>query len=846
MKNLRYFLLLLSAVVCGNIFAQKSQEELKQLMQDRNEYYFTFELNGHDDLNAIAQTISVDRIDGQMVTAYANQSDFTKFKKLGYATMLQTPPSMLVEASMWDGSNRAEYDWDSYPTYEAYEAMMYQFATDHPDKCEIITLGTLPSGRKIMIAHINNGTTEGKPKFLYTSTIHGDETTGWMLMLRMIDYILENPTLPECAHVLENIDLYVGPNTNPDGTYHAGNHSVNGATRSNANGVDMNRNYADPNGGPHPDGNEYQTETLWFMQLAEDIPFVMGANYHGGAEVMNYPWDNTYTLHADDAWWQLVSLEYANLCKSVNPYYMSDVVQSGITNGAQWYMIGGGRQDYMNGYAQCREVTIECSSTKLPNANQMPNFWNINKEAIFAYMNQCLFGIHGTVTDAANGQPLNATITITGHDNEFSVVESHLPAGDYHRPIKGGSYTLTFTANGYHPHQETVTVADGETVRLNVQLEAGEGLLPDFSANMTDLALHGCASFTDHTWGANLVSWEWTFEGGDPATSNVQNPTGITYNAIGNYDVTLTVTNANGDTQTVTKHNYIHVSESYNMQNATIETCSALFYDNGGPNGNYGNNLNQTMTFMPGTTGGILEAVFSEFNVENTYDILYIYDGSSTNATLIGQYTGSNSPGTVTATNSEGALTFKFTSDYSASQSGWKATVRCIGTGEPLEIEVSADPVSINEGETTRLSVLASGGDGNYTYRWEPAESLDDPNSDSPIATPVEQETTYKVTVTDGEGNSETGEVTVTIKNWSVSEDGFLPHIYPNPNNGTFTIDLRGDEIEYKLLNSIGQTLLSGKAQGKTQISTSLNQGVYFIQLIGEQGIRTEKIIIEK
>ena len=222
MKFFRYFIILLATVISGSIFAQKSQQELNQLMQERNEYYFTFELTGNDNLNAIAHTISVDRVDGNLVTAYANNKEFSDFQKFGYEITLQTPPSMLFEAAMWDGNNRAAYDWDQYPTYEAYEAMMYQFATDHPDKCEIIELGTLPSNRKILIAHINNGSGEGKPKFLYTSTIHGDETTGWMLMLRLIDYLLENPTLPECANVLENIDLYVGPNTNPDGTYHGG------------------------------------------------------------------------------------------------------------------------------------------------------------------------------------------------------------------------------------------------------------------------------------------------------------------------------------------------------------------------------------------------------------------------------------------------------------------------------------------------------------------------------------------------------------------------------------------------------------------------------------------------
>ena len=848
MKIFRYFIILLATVISGSIFAQKSQLELNQLMQERNEYYFTFNLNGNDDFNAIAHTISVDRVDGNTVTAYANNMEFTKFQKLGYEVILQTPPSLIEKVAMWDGSNRAEYDWDSYPTYQAYEDMMFQFATDHPDKCEIIELGTLPSGRKIMIAHLNNGSGEGKPKFLYTSTIHGDETTGWILMLRLIDYLLENPDEPEVQNVMNNIDLYIGPNANPDGTYHGGNNSVNGATRENANGVDMNRNYADPHGGPHPDGYEYQTETQWFMQFADENAFVMGANYHGGAEVMNYPWDNTYTLHADDAWYQLISHEYADLTHEVNPNYMNQY-NNGLINGAQWYMIGGGRQDYMNGYAQCRELTIECSNTKLPNGSQLPTFWNINKNSIFAFMNQCLYGIHGTVTDAANGQPIHATITIANHDDSYSIVESHLPAGDYHRPIKGGIYDVTYACNGYYPQTFTITVDDYETVIQDVQLEAGEGLIPDFNANMTDVALGGSVNFSDNTWGANLVSWEWTFEGGEPATSNVQNPSGITYNEIGNYDVTLTVTNAEGQTETITKHNFIHVSEMYNMQNGTVTTCNALFYDDGGPSGNYHDRKEYTMTFMPATTGGILEVIFEEFALESNYDFLYIYDGTSTSAPSLGIFTGNNSPGTVTATNNDGALTFRFSSDYGVNEPGWKATVHCVGTYDPIELEISADPESVEEGEPCQLNVVVTGGTGVYAYLWEPADlindgTIDDPTSANPVVRPMGiPESTYKVTVTDSEGNMASDDITIAVSPLSVSENVFKPMVYPNPSNGNFTIE---GNANYRLYNSLGQVVLSGVCDGKSQINAQdLQQGVYFLRLNNESGSKVEKLVIE-
>ena len=60
-----------------------AQTDLSRLMQQRNEYYFTFELNGNDNLQQIAHMISVDRVDGNMVTAYANNKEFANFQKLG-------------------------------------------------------------------------------------------------------------------------------------------------------------------------------------------------------------------------------------------------------------------------------------------------------------------------------------------------------------------------------------------------------------------------------------------------------------------------------------------------------------------------------------------------------------------------------------------------------------------------------------------------------------------------------------------------------------------------------------------------------------------------------------------
>ncbi len=846
----RIFIFLLAAVFSLNVFAQ--EKDLRSMMKERNEFYFSFEIDDLQDLAKIAKVISIDNIDGNKVTAYANNKQYELFSENGYETTLLTPPSMLENHKMFDGRTRAEYDWDEYPTYEAYEAMMEEFAATYPEKCTLIELGTLNSGRKILLVRINDGNPDGKPKFLYGSTIHGDETTGFIMMLRLIDLLLTQPELPEVKNILDNIDLFVCPNANPDGTYHGGNHTVNGATRSNAYGVDMNRNYPDPVDGAHPDGESYAIETEWFMDFAEEYQFTMSAHYHGGAEVMNYPWDNNYERHADDAWWQMVSREYADLCQdaaqSSDPYYMTDE-ENGITNGADWYTIGGGRQDYMNYYMQCREVTIECSSIKCPSASQLPTFWDYNYNSIFAYMNQALCGIQGTVKDAATKEPLKATIEILNHDQDYSMIESQLPMGNFHRPINAGTYTVEIKANGYYPIQKTVTVVDGEPAVLNVELEQGEGLIPDFSASATDVALGSQVQFTDETWGANVVSWCWRFDGGNPETSSIQNPV-VTYNEVGEFDVTLIATNSSGDSETITKRRYINVTESYNMQDVVITTCNALFYDYGGPNNNYPDNDVHVMTFKPATEGAMIQVEFLEFNTEQNYDILRIYDGTGVGSNpCLAELSGSSLPGKYMASNAEGTLTFRFLSDYAYNNPGWKAVIRCIGGEMTIEAEASQDTICL--GESVSLFAYAEGGSGEYTYSWNPAELIDNPNAQNPVATPTEEgETVFTVKISDGT-NTKDVEVVVYVENCIDVQEYTVDDvtIYPNPAKDIVNVTLNENSgnVSWTLVNIQGQ-IVKKMNDMSSNFEIDLNdvdKGIYFLNVNVDGKPIIKKIVVE-
>lgn len=476
MKLLRIACLFVAVWIGNNVMAQ-SQDELQQLMRNRGEYYFTLSVDNPTVINDISQVCSVDATDGRTVVAYANQKEYDKLLSLGFQPELQTPPSLRDEAKMWEGGDRSTYEWNSYLTYGDYVAMMEDFpnSVTNGANCTLVDLGTLSTSnhRRILGVRLNNGHPDGKPKFLYTSTMHGDEVTGMILMLRLIDELCTS-TDSRIVSLLDNLDIFIFPCTNPDGTYYGGNNSVSGARRYNGNNVDLNRHFPDFDDGAHPDGaSYYQDEAQWMMDLAQQYLFTMGANYHGGAEVMNYPWDTYQPTHPDDAWWRYVCREYAQLAQSVNSSYMTGTSSNGIINGYAWYTISGSRQDYMNYYGQCREVTIECSTAKTPSASQLPNFWNYNHNSMLTLMEQSLNGVHGYVYDAETGEPIEGvTVSVLNHDAFGSEVSSHT-VGDFHRPIKGGTYTFEFSKEGYYPEAVTVTVADGQREDLTVYLYSG-------------------------------------------------------------------------------------------------------------------------------------------------------------------------------------------------------------------------------------------------------------------------------------------------------------------------------------------------------------------------------------
>ena len=502
------------------------------------EYYFEFKIDSPGELKSLTRIISIDNVRDGVVRAYANEEQWRVFQSQGYEFTLLPNPGTLYEPRMADTPDKAK-DWDTYPTYPAYVAMMNQFAADYPDLCVIENIGTTVNGRALLFARIsdNVNTEEDEPEVMFTSTMHGDETVGYILMLRLIDYYLSNYGTDSLAtRMVDSCEIWINPNANPDGTYYGGDYTVSGARRVNGNSIDINRNFPDPEDGAHPDGHSWQPETVAMMDFADAHSFVISANLHSGAEVINYPWDTWPQLHADDSWYIDISRAYADSAHYYSPSGYLTFMNDGITNGYQWYTISGGRQDYMNYWHGCREVTFELSNTKLLPENELDAHWTYNKASLLDWLENGLYGVRGLITGSDNGLPLDATVTVLDHDHTNSEVFTDPDVGDYHRMLEAGTYTLIYSAGSYLPDTAfNVVVDEFDCVRIDIDLD------PIPSGPMLTFQSHDGGKIEP----GDDVSMHITL--GNYGAANANNPGGL----LGSADSYITITQNNSTYPTI-------------------------------------------------------------------------------------------------------------------------------------------------------------------------------------------------------------------------------------------------------------------------------------------------------
>lgn len=281
--------------------------------------------------------------------------------------------------------------WDRYPTYPVYVEMMHRWVERYPELCHMDTIGTSLQGRLILSLYIAPSTDDDlyRPEFFYSSTIHGDELTGYIMMLRLIDTLLASyGTSPELTALLNSTRISINPLANPDGTYWGGDNSVMASRRENANGIDLNRNFPNPFA---PVAKSIPHENQLMIAYLTAHNFRLSANLHGGSEVMNYPWDS-FTLeenpHPYAEWWQVVGRRFVDTARTVDNTRFRDVSQDGVIAGGDWYVISGGRQDYVNYYLDCLEMTMEVSLQKILPCEWLPYYWRLLSKSLINYIGE--------------------------------------------------------------------------------------------------------------------------------------------------------------------------------------------------------------------------------------------------------------------------------------------------------------------------------------------------------------------------------------------------------------------------------------------------------------------------
>lgn len=144
----------------------------------------------------------------------------------------------------------------------------------------------------------------------------------------------------------------------------------------------------------------------------------------------------------------------------------------GITNGAHWYSVAGGMQDYNYFHSNCFEITLELSCCKFPLAKELSKFWDQNKNALISFMSKVHSGIYGTVRDLSGNLVPGAFVNVSDGRRPVKSAEQ----GDYWRLLTPGTYMVDVSLPGEPGATVSKRVEVGdEAKRVDFVLEVKDG-----------------------------------------------------------------------------------------------------------------------------------------------------------------------------------------------------------------------------------------------------------------------------------------------------------------------------------------------------------------------------------
>ncbi|MBI1316938.1 T9SS type A sorting domain-containing protein [bacterium] len=154
--------------------------------------------------------------------------------------------------------------------------------------------------------------------------------------------------------------------------------------------------------------------------------------------------------------------------------------------------------------------------------------------------------------------------------------------------------------------------------------------------------------------------------------------------------------------------------------NPTLTASSGVLSDGSGL-ANYANGLNCSWLIQPSTPGPILIS-WNSFNTQAWSDYVYLHDGTSAGAPIIGSYSGTILPASVTA--NSGSVFVRFVTNSSVNAAGWELSYSVQSTTpsptctDPFSADVIVVENPFCQGDMATVRAAASGGGSSKTYLW--------------------------------------------------------------------------------------------------------------------------------
>lgn len=207
---------------------------------------------------------------------------------------------------------------------------------------------------------------------------------------------------------------------------------------------------------------------------------------------------------------------------------------------------------------------------------------------------------------------------------------------------------------------------------------------------------------TFHNYSSNANTFKWNFGDGSPTISN-NNPT-VTHNYTtnGSYNVTLIADGGTCGKDTTIKTSYVTVNPNNPCElsmptsgQSTQTNCTGIVYDEGGPNLYYSPDVNGTIVIAP-TNAYQVDLNFSHFLLKFD-DTLFVYDGNSVNAPILGNYSLNSLAGN-TISSTGPALTVRFKANSSSEDSGFVFNWACHTITAIPKVDFLADELTSCDG----------------------------------------------------------------------------------------------------------------------------------------------------